>query len=187
MKSKDTIFGDLQITEDRALKDAYRYQLYRDLGGRLPDMFDHRERIYHPSVNFLMLNPSTADAHKLDPTLRRCVGFARRWGCKDFYVTNLFAYRTSDPKELWAVAANGLDIVGPENDTYIREIVSEASLTIVAWGGVYKSLSWRVEQVVEIIKPHREKIRSLGFTKGGQPRHPLYIQKHAPLQLLADL
>ena len=181
---KDTIFGDLQLTEDRDLKDIYRYQLYRKLGGALPDMFEAGERICFPSVNFLMLNPSTADAHKLDPTLRRCVDYARRWGCRDFYVTNLFAYRTPDPQELWAVAVNGLDIVGPENNRYIEAVVSEASLTVLGWGGVYKSLSWRVDEVLEIIKPHSEKVRALGFTKDGQPRHPLYLKKDAELSPL---
>ena len=150
-------------------------------------MFETGERICYPSVNFLMLNPSTADAHKLDPTLRRCTDYARGWGCRDFYVTNLFAYRTPDPQELSAVAARGLNIVGPENNRYIEAVVSGASLTVLGWGGVYKSLSWRIEEVLQLIKPYADKIRALGLTKEGQPRHPLYLKKNARLIELQDL
>ena len=85
----------------------YRYSLWREWDANAP------------RVAFVMLNPSRADANTDDPTLRRCLGFARSWGCGSIEVVNLFAYRASRPDILRVV----LDPVGPENDRYLQEAV----------------------------------------------------------------
>ncbi len=82
---------------------AYRYSLWREWDSR------------RPIVAFVMLNPSTADAAKDDPTIRRCASFARSWGYGSLEVVNLFAYRASEPKRLRQTP----DPIGPANDDYL--------------------------------------------------------------------
>jgi hypothetical protein len=77
-----------------------------------------------------MLNPSTADAEKFDPTVRRCFGFARDWGFGGLEVVNLFALRSTYPEQLKKVS----DPVGPENDAVIRRAVKAADLVVASWG-----------------------------------------------------
>ena len=83
-----------------------------------------------PTVNFVMLNPSTADALELDPTNRRCVGFAQRWGYGSMVTTNVFAWRSTDPKGL----RTPNDPVGPVNDAFLVESARSAALVVAAWG-----------------------------------------------------
>lgn len=124
---------------------------------------------------FVGLNPSTADAHHDDATVRRCVGFGKRWGFDGLILVNLFAYRSTNPAALLC----SLDPVGPANDRWIRRVSSEAKLTVAAWGarGAYLD---RDQTVLELLhKPH-----CLGTTQRGHPRHPLYLpQKAEPLVL----
>lgn len=111
-----------------------------------------------------MLNPSTADGTQDDPTLRRCLGFARDWGYGSLTVANLYAYRATDPAELKQVA----DPVGPECDYYLQRCAEEASLVMAAWG--MHAQPGRVAQVRSILGPG---VMALAWTKAGQPRHPL--------------
>jgi hypothetical protein len=97
---------------------TYRYQLTRTWD---PD---------GPRVNFLMLNPSTADAFGLDPTVRRCVGFARRWGFGSLEVTNIFAFRATDPR----VLVGQPEPVGAGNDQAILDAARKADRVVAAWG-----------------------------------------------------
>src|SRR3989449_11540410 len=83
-----------------------------------------------PQVLFVMLNPSTADAQRDDPTIRRCIGFARRWGCGGIEVVNLFALRATDPRRLRYTR----DPVGPENVAHLARAAGRASLVGAAWG-----------------------------------------------------
>jgi hypothetical protein len=76
-----------------------------------------------PPVCFIMLNPSTADHHRDDPTIKRCMGFARRWGHGGIQVVNLFAYRATDPKELYMLGYS--EAVGPFNQRYIAEALPQ--------------------------------------------------------------
>lgn len=120
-----------------------------------------------PCVAFIMLNPSTADWGRDDPTIRRCVAFARSWGYGALEVVNLFAYRASSPAELIRVS----DPVGPENERYLADAARRADLVVVGWG-IHGSLGGRDALVVRLLDA---KLYCLGTTQNGQPRHPLYL------------
>jgi hypothetical protein len=152
------MIGDAVISPDG----LYRYQLRR--------MWQDRSA----PVVFVMLNPSTADAHRDDATIRKCVGFARRWGRTSLTVVNLFAYRTTVPARLTAV----LDPVGPDNDAAICRAVAEpppgASLVVVAWGRGGGFLG-RGKAVTRLLYDAGAQPLCLGVTATGHPRHPLYL------------
>lgn len=124
-------------------------------------------------AQFVMLNPSTADDTLDDPTIRRCVGFARALGCAGLVVVNLYAYRATKPADLWRAE----DPVGPDADTYLGVVAlrtrSEGAPLIAAWGANAKPD--RVEQALTIIRERGAQLTALGVTKAGQPRHPLYL------------
>jgi hypothetical protein len=121
-------------------------------------------------VNFLMLNPSTADAFALDPTNRRCVGFAQRWGFGGLVTTNLFAFRSTDPKGL----RGATDPIGSDNDTAIVHAARSAELVIASWGnhGTYRG---RGEQVSDMLHRAGVALHHLRRTRAGHPAHPLYL------------
>jgi hypothetical protein len=121
-------------------------------------------------VNWIMLNPSTADASLDDPTIRRCVGFSRAWDFEDLVVTNLFALRSTDPDAL----RHHPDPIGPENDDHLREQARRADLVILAWGACSTAKDRGPEVLVMLrglgVRPH-----CLATTGGGYPGHPLYL------------
>ena len=123
-----------------------------------------------PSVNFLMLNPSTADAFQLDPTNRRCVGFAQAWGYGSMVTTNIFAFRSTDPTGLRTAA----DAIGPENDDAILSAATSADLVIAAWG-THGELQGRGDEVREMLGGAGIALHALRVTKAGHPGHPLYV------------
>ena len=123
-----------------------------------------------PTVNFLMLNPSTADAFVLDPTNRRCMGFARDWGYGSVTVTNIFGFRSTDPKGLRGAD----DPVGTDNDVAIRDAAGAAQLVIAAWG-VHGELFGRADRVRAMLESAGIELHALRLTKDGHPGHPLYV------------
>jgi hypothetical protein len=128
-------------------------------------------------VGFIMLNPSTADATVDDPTIRKCVMFAEKWGAGSISVTNLYAWRATDPRELDGVA----DPVGPENAGYIHWQSLIADTLVTAWGA--NADAERARQVVRSLRPTRE-VHCLTVTKGGHPAHPLFLPSHlVPVEL----
>jgi hypothetical protein len=136
--------------------ETYRYSLTRDVAPLTGA----------GTVTFVMLNPSTADAEQDDPTIRRCIRFARDWGFARLKVVNLYAYRTTNPRQLKTVA----DPVGPENDCTIAKVIGGSDLVVCAWGA--NNANGRGEKVLDLIAaPH-----ALGVTDGGMPRHPLYVK-----------
>lgn len=141
---------------------TWRYELRRQIGLG----FNRLNRV----VNFLMLNPSAADETVNDPTVRRCIGFAEAWGAETLIVTNLFAYRATDPRELEQQA----DPVGPGNDDAIYDAALESSCLIAAWGCHGDLFSRGAGVLLELrrrgVLPH-----ALRLTKGGFPEHPLYL------------
>ena len=154
-QAPDPMVTSAELSTDQ----TYRYQLGRFWSG------------LGAVATFIMLNPSTADAHVDDPTIRRCIGFAKSWGCGGLRVVNLYALRSTDPRNLWTHP----DPVGPDNDICLGATAMQTSGSgaplVAAWGAHAKAD--RVKQVLEILQGQR--LQCLGVTKSGAPRHPLYI------------
>ncbi|MGI0011840.1 MAG: DUF1643 domain-containing protein [Nitrososphaera sp.] len=128
-----------------------------------------------PSANgglclFVMLNPSTADKMKNDPTINRCIAYARAWGFGTLEVVNLFAFRSTDPGQLHEVD----DPIGPENDRYILNRATLADCIVAAWGN-HGALLGRSDQVRRFLAP--KAVQCLGLNKTGEPKHPLYVAR----------
>ncbi len=121
-------------------------------------------------VMFVMLNPSTADEVQDDPTIRRCIGFAKSWGFQRLVVCNLFAWRSTDPMALRTVA----DPIGKDNDDFIADCAAESEIIICAWG-VHGSLHGRGPSVEQYLSGLDQPTYHLGRTKDGSPKHPLYL------------
>lgn len=127
-----------------------------------------------PVMGFIMLNPSTADGEKDDPTIRRCIGFAKREGCGALIVINVFPYRATKPADLWAVEAP-VRIGGPQGEIEFHRAIAEMGTAVAAWGADARDaehwikLRWGGKMVC------------LGKTKDGHPRHPLYVKGDATL------
>jgi hypothetical protein len=119
---------------------------------------------------FILLNPSTADEERNDPTIRRCIGFARDWQFGSVEVVNLFAYRATDGRELLMVD----DPVGEENNHFLMQAVERCSTVVVGWG-IKGTLLGRGSQVLHLLAGRKD-VYCLGITKDGQPRHPQYVK-----------
>lgn len=134
---------------------------------------------------FVMLNPSTADGIDDDPTIRRCIDFAKREQCGSLLVVNLYAFRATDPEELKDQNAlrGQTAVVGPENMAVIeRELDNPGDLVIAAWGT--KDFLKRAGKFLWAFR--NRPIYALSITKAGHPKHPLYIKGDAPLQPYND-
>lgn len=148
-------------------KDARIDGQYRTWLGRSTIPFDDwqsERRI----VNFLMLNPSKANAEINDPTIGRVIGFATAWGFDTAYVTNLYAFRATRPADLWKAR----DPVGEDNDNEILINACLADQVICAWGA--NALLDRQLEVLALLDGIN--LYHLGLTKEGFPRHPLYLK-----------
>lgn len=138
----------------------YRYRLWRRWGpGRL--------------VVFVLVNPSTADGRVDDPTLRRCIAYAKAWGFDALEIINLFAWRDAKVKNL----PTDLTIaIGPDNDRHIAEVTARAALVVAGWG--------RLEKLPARLRPRARSVHSrlpephaIAITKAGHPAHPLFLAK----------
>ncbi len=131
----------------------YRYALWRTWDDSLP------------FVMFVGLNPSTADENTDDPTLIRCMNFAKSWGYGGVCMANLFAFRATDPN----VMKSAEKPVGRLNNKWLRELAGQAGLVVAAWGndGAYLG---RSQKVVNMIP----QLHCLKMNKSGEPAHPLY-------------
>jgi hypothetical protein len=158
--SGDDLLRTARISDDG----VYRYRLGRRWGSG-------------PAATFIVLNPSTADATNDDPTIRRCIGFARRFGAGGLTVVNLYAFRATYPHDLWRAD----DPVGPENDQHLREVVATTALAgmpvVAAWG-----VNAKPDRVAEVLHlPGMTQLVALGVTKDGHPRHPVRLRNDARL------
>jgi hypothetical protein len=140
----------------------YRYSLWRtweDRGNR---------------VAFVLLNPSQANEVENDPTIRRCIGFAKDWGYGSVEIVNLFAHCATKVQTL----KKARDLIGSENDSYIRQAAERASLIICAWGnwGYLKGRNLEVQSLLQEFDSG-----CLGLTRRGHPRHPLYLPKQTAI------
>ena len=131
-----------------------------------------------PYVCFIGLNPSIADELKDDPTIRRCVDFAKRWGKGGIAMLNLFAYRATDPRELKRAA----NPIGPENTLAFLalEVLKSRSVPIAAWGA-FPMVGLRASEVMRL-----EALHCLGTTKGGFPRHPALCEGRCAAQAIYE-
>lgn len=144
------------LSEDR----EYRYVLWR--------IWDTSK----PSVMFIGLNPSTADESIDDPTIRRCINYARSWGYGAIYMTNLFALRSSKPSELY----NSKNPIGDENDKFLLNFQNKCDLVVACWGN-HGSFMNRSSDIKELFN----QIKCFGTNQTGQPKHPLYLKKDVQL------
>ena len=124
----------------------------------------------------IMLNPSTANAEKNDPTTIRCLNFAKREGCGRYMAVNLFALRSTDPAELKLVA----DPVGPDNARYLMKAVRRADLVVAAWGndGAYLG---RDREVIGMLRRCQAPVHCFGLTERAHPKFPLYLRHDTKL------
>jgi len=154
------------VTTSAVLSDCgkYRYSLTR--------VWDENK----PRVLFIMLNPSTADAEKDDPTIRRCIGFAKDWGYGGLYVVNLFALRATNPKDLLTAPF----VVGVKNEKWIRRMSSLAHLVVCAWGNgaIVDKLQKRLDHTWKPLSWINKPLHYLELSNDGTPKHPLYLPKH---------
>lgn len=159
------------FSEDR----KYRYTLRREINA-----------LGEGTCGFVMLNPSTADETKDDPTIRRCISFARSWGYAALEILNIFALRSTDP----SVLKDSDDPIGILNDYYIALTVDKCDRVVLAWGA-HGYLHGRGPQVAHLISENKQTYylhcshSPNGLTKGGQPMHPLYLAKDTTLAVFS--
>ena len=150
--------------------DGIAYGAIFDVNGRYRYSLWRAWSAYHTRIVFVLLNPSTADEQKNDPTIRRCMGFARAWNFGSMEVVNLFAYRATDYRELFKVN----DPLGEENNRFLMQAVERCSTVALGWG-TRGTLLDRDRQVISLLAGRKD-VHCLGITKNGQPRHPLYVK-----------
>jgi len=130
-----------------------------------------------PNCGFIMLNPSTADADRDDPTIRRCISFAKREGCGGLVVLNLFGLRATDPRELSAHPFP----VGPDWRHWIDAMLQNIDGPLIAGWGAQKGIAAQVGTIRQALNAAGIKAMCLGKTADGSPRHPLYVRGDQPL------
>ncbi len=169
-----TLANDLPIRKSANISrdGLYRYELTRRWGEQEDDL-----------LPFVMLNPSDADAEKDDPTIRRCMAFARREGAGGIIVANLFAWRTPHSDELRQAG----DPFGKDNRKAIEAIAArsiENGIPIVCAWGCRGALHAADETAIDIMRGvgPGATMKCLGKTKAGHPRHPLYLRRDQPLE-----
>jgi hypothetical protein len=132
-----------------------------------------------PLLPFILLNPSTADAAVDDPTSRRCDGFARRENAGGSILANLYDFRATKPADLWRAAAP----TSVENERYLLKMALQAVVEgmpiVCAWGAESKD---RGQFVAQMLRGRGARLVCLGRTKGGSPRHPLYVRADQPFE-----
>ena len=158
MLTRSHLKGDAQSTAVYSDCENYRYSLTR--------VWDAKGK----RVAFIMLNPSTATEVQNDPTVERCERRARALGFGAFCVTNIFAWRDTDPRKMRAAQ----DPVGPRNDLAISEACDWADMVIAAWGTHGAHLK-RGASVEALLRGKSAPVYHLGLSKDGHPKHPLYI------------
>lgn len=156
------------VLEDRGAEisadGVYRYLLWR------------RWNSMGPRVLFIMLNPSTADANVDDPTIRRCIAFARSWGMGGIRVVNLYPFRATNPAELLMAK----EPLGIDNFEYIERAIDKQGIAVAAWGAnkaaANHELTWKTKNLFRALSVP---LYALKITADGHPGHPLYIKGDA--------
>lgn len=176
--------------------DRHRYLLWRNLADT---------ECGDSTVCFIMLNPNRADELSNDPTIKRCIGFAKGWGFHKILVVNLFSIKASTPALLRQMKA---PLVGPSNDSIVVSAIEQSSMVVAAWGN-HGSIGGRDQELLSLIEPFVKSntasprgassipvptpvpnpapnpatsnsqyrgLYCLGLTKLRQPKHPLYLR-----------
>ena len=164
---RDMLWGRSSATF--AVDRRYRYELTRTWADPEPGI--------EPSTVFVMLNPSTADAFTLDPTLTRCARYARDWGSAGMKVYNIYAHRSTNPRMLYEAA----DPVGLDNDRFLAGIDSDDCHRLVVGWGAHGALHERGRTVADMFRRQGRTMWCFGHTKTGHPMHPLYLPRDAQL------
>ncbi|WP_247950462.1 DUF1643 domain-containing protein [Streptococcus constellatus] len=122
-----------------------------------------------PTILFIGLNPSIADENVDDPTITRCINFAKDWGYGTLLMANLFAFRSTYPKDIYLID----DPIGKDNDHYLLECVTQSDLIVACWGnnGTYMNR----EKVIKELVPN---LYCLQKNKNGTPHHPLRLPRN---------
>jgi hypothetical protein len=143
----------------------YRYRLWRQWGNSLR------------WLAICGLNPSTADDRNDDPTIRRCMDFAKQWGFSALIMVNAFGFRSTDPVGLLGVE----DPVGADSDKHLAEVARLADRFVFAWGRhvlLREILPARALRVFTIVREHAtNEIGTFGVNGDGSPKHPLYLAR----------
>lgn len=130
------------------------------------------------------LNPSTADAFKVDPTVRREISFGRLWGCTQYLKGNAYGWRDKKPANMWRARKAGHDIVGALNDACIASMLvavrDRGGIALACWGA--HAEHDRVMALVELAADVGVRWQCLGTNKDGSPKHPLYLAADTPLR-----
>lgn len=142
----------------------YRYNLMRK--------FSEGTRI----INFIMLNPSTANEFVNDPTIAKCETRAINLKFDKMIITNLFAFRATDPNDMMEVD----DPIGEKNDIFILDHARNAEMVVCAWGNGGQH-NWRSGDVTRMLKKHGIKLHALKLNSSGEPSHPLYLSNKLEL------
>lgn len=156
VREAETLFGKSEAHFSECL--TYRYHLRRT--------WDRGRTV----INFLMLNPSTADETKNDPTIERCCRRAKLWGHGGVWITNIFALRSTDP----AALRSYLDPIGQENNQAILEAAAGSGAVICGWGN-HGDFLGRGLAVLRLLEGVGRGLLALDVTKTGHPSHPLYL------------
>jgi len=121
---------------------------------------------------FCLANPSTATHLEPDPTVTRCIGYARTWGYGWAGIANARAWRETKPKLL----PTDPEAIGPDNDAHILSMAKRAGIVVAGWG---KLGGARGRDVLRLLDAHGIRVFALKLTKDGEPGHPLYLRADA--------
>lgn len=141
---------------------TWRYVLYRRFSQEV-------RRI----VTFCLLNPSTATANVNDPTIKRCIEYSKLWGFDLMYIANIFAFRSTDPKNLKGHLPEY--VIGPHNDRFLRGMALKSEFVVAGWGKDGK-LYGRGKQVIDMLTAINCNVMALHVNGDGTPGHPLYLK-----------
>ena len=151
----------------------YRYRLERTVA------------MEGPVYAFFGINPSTADASLDDATVRKWIGFTKKWGGSRFIVGNVFAFRATDVKALASVD----DPYGPDIGDHITSIIEDADILVPCWGNTTKvppQLQDAFDVLMDALVSSGKPVRHFGQTNAGDPKHPLMLAYDTPLLAWGD-
>lgn len=143
-----------------SVDEQHRYGLGREWDSLLPSK----------TLVVIGLNPSTATEKEDDPTVTRCIHFAKRWECNRFIMLNIFAFRATDPKDMKAAK----DPIGPLNDKILLQETGDVDMVVCAWGN-HGAFMGRGDAVRLMLHEQYRPLHHFGLTQTGHPKHPLYL------------